>query len=64
MPNAGSVIRLKAGGVKETVLSGLNYPTSLAFNAAGDAYVAENGVGAPGSGRVVRYSGLTRYPAE
>ncbi|MBB5235476.1 sugar lactone lactonase YvrE [Deinococcus budaensis] len=64
VPNAGSVIRLKAGGVKETVLSGLNYPTSLAFNAAGDAYVAENGVGAPGSGRVVRYSGLTRYPAE
>lgn len=62
--NAGSVIRLKANGDKETVLSGLNYPTSIAFNAAGDAYVAENGVGAPGSGRVVRYAALTRYPAE
>lgn len=62
--NAGSVIRLKSNGDKETVLSGLNYPTSIAFNATGDAYVAENGVGAPGSGRVVRYPALTRYPAE
>ncbi|WP_216319967.1 ScyD/ScyE family protein [Deinococcus aestuarii] len=59
--NAGSVIRLKANGDKETVLSGLNYPTSIAFNPDGDAFVAENGVGAPGSGRVMRYTGLTRY---
>jgi hypothetical protein len=64
VPNAGSVIRLGANGEKETVLSGLNYPTSIAFNAAGDAYVAENGVGAPGSGRVVRYAQLTRYAAQ
>lgn len=62
--NAGSVIRLKANGDKETVLGGLNYPTSLAFNAAGDAYVAENGLGLPGSGRVVKYPGLTGYRAQ
>lgn len=62
--NAGSVIRLKANGDKETVLSGLNYPTSIAFNSDGDAFVAENGVGAPGSGRVMRYAGLTRYAAQ
>lgn len=62
--NAGSVIRLKANGDRETVLSGLNYPTSIAFNPDGDAFVAENGVGAPGSGRVMRYTGLTRYAAQ
>ncbi|WP_180970197.1 ScyD/ScyE family protein [Deinococcus planocerae] len=62
--NAGSVIRLGTNGDRETVLSGLNYPTSIAFNADGDAFVAENGVGAPGSGRVMRYTGLTRYAAQ
>lgn len=62
--NAGSIIRLGAGGEKTTVLSGLNYPTSVAFNAAGDAFVTENGLGLPGSGRVVRYSQLTRYAGE
>ncbi|WP_019585107.1 ScyD/ScyE family protein [Deinococcus apachensis] len=62
--NVGSVIRLKANGDKETVLNGLSYPTSIAFNAAGDAYVAENGIGLPGSGRVVRYPALTEYPAQ
>ncbi|PNY80321.1 ScyD/ScyE family protein [Deinococcus koreensis] len=62
--NAGSIIRLGSGGEKTTVLSGLNYPTSISFNAAGDAFVAENGLGLPGSGRVVRYSQLTRYTGQ
>lgn len=62
--NAGSVIRLKANGEKEVVLGGLNYPTAIAFGRAGEAYIAVNGVGAPGSGRVLRYPALTRYPAQ
>lgn len=62
--NAGSIIRLGTNGEKTTVLSGLNYPTSVAFTAAGDAYVSENGLGLPGSGRVVRYSKLTLYTGE
>lgn len=40
------------------MISGLSFPTSVDFNAAGDAYVTINGVGAPGSGEVVMYSGV------
>lgn len=64
VPNSGSVVRLRADGRKEVVLSGLNYPTGLAFNSAGDAFVAENGLGLPLSGKVVQYRALTRYPAQ
>ncbi|MBB6098082.1 glucose/arabinose dehydrogenase [Deinobacterium chartae] len=62
--NAGAVIRLLADGTKETVLSGLNFPTAIAFDAEGNAYVAENGIGEPGSGEVVRYPNLTDAEAE
>jgi hypothetical protein len=41
------------------VISNLSFPTSIDFNAAGDAYVTINGIGAPGSGQVVKYDVLT-----
>lgn len=59
VPNSGSVVRVMEGGASEVVLSGLSFPTSLDFNAAGDAYVIRNGVGAPGSGEVVMFPGVT-----
>jgi hypothetical protein len=59
-PNSGAIIRVKEGDASEVVLSGLSFPTSVDFNAAGDAYVTINGIGAPGSGEVVKYAGLTR----
>lgn len=62
-PNSGSVTRVKANGQKEVVLAGLDYPTSLAFNARGDAFVAVGGLGAPKSGRVLRYDFLTSFGA-
>jgi sugar lactone lactonase YvrE len=58
-PNSGAIIRIKAGNASEVVLDGLSFPVSLDFNAAGDAYIAINGVGAPGSGAVVKIVGLT-----
>jgi hypothetical protein len=58
-PNSGAIIRVKEGDASEVVLSGLSFPTSIDFNAAGDAYVTLNGIGAPGSGEVVKYTGLT-----
>jgi hypothetical protein len=58
-PNSGAIIRVKEGDASEVVLSGLSFPTSVDFNAAGDAYVTINGIGAPGSGEVVMYSDLT-----
>lgn len=36
----------------------LTFPTSIDFNAAGDAYGTTNGVGAPGSGQVIRFAVL------
>lgn len=57
--NSGSVIRILADGSAETVVEGLPFPTSIDFNAEGDAYVVINGAGAPGTGAVVLYEGLT-----
>ena len=59
VPNSGAIIRVKPGAASEVVVSGLSFPTSIDFNQAGDAYVTINGVGAPGSGQVVMYAGLT-----
>lgn len=57
--SSGAIIRVKAGNASEVVVDGLVFPTSIAFDAAGDAYVTTNGVGAPGSGEVVKFAGLT-----
>jgi sugar lactone lactonase YvrE len=59
IPNSGKIVRIRAGGAPELVVSGLSFPTSIDFNTAGDAYVTTNGVGAPGSGQVVKYATLT-----
>lgn len=58
-PDSGAIIRVKPGNASEVLISGLSFPTSIDFNQAGDAYVTINGVGAPGSGAVVRFAGLT-----
>jgi len=54
-PNSGSVLRI-GEGTSETVISGLSNPTALAFDSAGNAYVTINGLGAPGSGEVLRFN--------
>jgi hypothetical protein len=58
-PNSGAIIRVQAGNASEVVVDGLLFPTSIAFSAAGDAFVTTGGVGAPGSGQVVQFSALT-----
>jgi sugar lactone lactonase YvrE len=58
-PGSGAVIRILPGDASEVVVQGLAFPTSLDFNADGDAFVTVNGVGAPGSGQVVKFAGLT-----
>ncbi len=62
-PNTGAILRIRQGGASEVLISGLSFPTSFDFTAAGDAYVAINGVGAPGSGAVVRFTGVTAMQA-
>lgn len=60
----GSVIRILAGSSSEPVVTGLPFPTGLAFDRAGDLYVTTGGVGEPGSGQVLRYPGIARPPAD
>ncbi|MFN3981673.1 MAG: ScyD/ScyE family protein [Caldilinea sp.] len=56
---SGAVIRVLPGDASEVLISGLMFPTSIDFNADGDAFVTVNGVGAPGSGQVVKFVGLS-----
>ncbi|GAB4447114.1 MAG: hypothetical protein Kow0031_29720 [Anaerolineae bacterium] len=58
-PNSGAIVRVMPGDASEVVVDGLSFPTSIDFNSDGDAYVTINGVGAPGSGEVVMFAGLT-----
>ena len=58
-PASGAVVRIQEGSDSEIVASGLSFATSLDFNSDGDAYVTVNGVGAPGSGQVIKLAGLT-----
>ncbi|MDQ3458156.1 MAG: ScyD/ScyE family protein, partial [Deinococcota bacterium] len=56
MPNSGAVLRIQDGEATE-VLSELPFPTAIAFNQEGDAYVTIHGAFGPG-GAVVRYDGF------
>ena len=56
-PNTGRVLKIADGAATE-VASGLSFPTAIAFDAAGDAYVTINGAGAPGTGEVMKFAGL------
>jgi len=58
-PNSGALLRIMPGdSTSVEVLPGLSFPTAVSFNAAGDAYVTVNGVGAPGSGQVMKYAAV------
>lgn len=63
VPESGKVPRIREGG-SEVVLDGLSLPSALSFNARGDAFVALNIFGPPGSGEVVRFPRLTAQPGE
>jgi sugar lactone lactonase YvrE len=63
-PTSGAIIRIHEGDDSEIVLTGLPFPTSLDFDADGNAYVTIGGVGAPGSGALVRIDGLTGMPGQ
>ena len=64
VPNAGALLRIKEGGASEVVISGLPFPTGLAFDSNGSVYIAVNSVGAPGSGAVVRFDDVSSMPGE
>ena len=65
VPNTGAILRITEGAASEEVIGALSFPTSIAFNQAGDAYVTINGAGLPGTGEVVMYKALApRSPPE
>ena len=57
-PNSGAIVKIAEGDASEVVVSGLSFPTSIDFDADGNAYITINGAGAPGSGAVVVYEGV------
>jgi len=57
-PDSGAIVKIQEGEGSAPVVEGLSFPTSITFNEAGDAFVTTNGVGAPGSGQVVRFAGV------
>ena len=60
IPGTGAVLRVRPGGF-EVVIQGLPFPTALAIAPSGDFYVTINGVGAPGSGAVLRFANPIRF---
>ncbi|MFZ1753797.1 MAG: ScyD/ScyE family protein [Caldilineaceae bacterium] len=57
-PNSGAVVHIKGGADFDVAIDGLSFPIALDFNEAGDAFVAVNAVGPPGSGAVVAFHGI------
>lgn len=53
--NTGTILRVSRNGSLETIVSGLNLPTAMAFGPDGNLYVSVNGYGSSdGSGEIVR----------
>jgi sugar lactone lactonase YvrE len=64
VPSTGALVRIHEDNASEVLISGLSFPTGLAFDQDGNAFVTINGLGAPGSGAVVRFDGLTNMSGE
>jgi hypothetical protein len=58
VPNSGAVVHIKGGTDSDVAIEGLSFPIAIDFNEAGDAFVAINAVGPPGSGAVVAFHGI------
>jgi hypothetical protein len=53
VPGTGAIVRVRAGHVAQTIVSGLTFPTGMAIGRDGTFYVSENGFGFPaGAGRI------------
>ena len=64
VPDSGAILRIAEEGDSEVLVTGLAFPTSIDFDADGNGYVTVNGVGAPGSGQVMRFDALTERTGE
>ncbi len=64
VPDSGAILRIREGVESEVLVSGLAFPTSIDFDGPGNGYVTINGVGAPGTGAVLRFDELTAATGE
>lgn len=55
---SGALVRIVEGGESVPVVEGLAFPTSVDFNADGDAYLTIFGAGPPGAGALVMVAGV------
>lgn len=55
---SGAIVRIVEGGESVPVVTGLAFPTSVDFNADGDAYITIFGGGPPGAGQLVMVAGV------
>jgi hypothetical protein len=56
-PATGDIVRVSKGGKKETVVTGLTFPTGMTLGPDGNLYVSNMGFGGPpGSGQIVKVS--------
>ncbi|MGZ3583789.1 MAG: ScyD/ScyE family protein [Ktedonobacterales bacterium] len=54
-PGTGAVVRISQSGARETIASGLTFPSAMTFGPDGKLYVSTFGFGfAPGKGQIVR----------
>ena len=53
-PGTGRVVSVSASGGITPIAGGLSFPTAMTVGPDGALYVSNNGVGAPGSGQIVR----------
>jgi uncharacterized protein GlcG (DUF336 family) len=59
VPDSGAILRIGEGEGSVVLIDGLSFPTSIDFDADGNGYATVNGVGAPGTGQVIRFDELT-----
>lgn len=55
---SGALVRIEEGGASVPVVEGLAFPTSVDFNADGDAYITIFGGGPPGAGQLIMVAGV------
>jgi hypothetical protein len=55
VPGSGSLVRIGEGDTSVVIVPGLTFATGVDFDVDGNAYVTVNGLGAPGSGQVLRF---------
>jgi hypothetical protein len=53
-PNTGRISRIDKRGGRQTILSGLSFPTAMRFGPDGALYVSNNGFGPPIPGEILR----------